>query len=444
MGTTYNQLPDAVNIQDTDLLAISRAPHTGNTSLKALPTYLTTYLNTKLQLASPNQITNLYGGGVQSPVTGAATNYPLTYPLAPRYIWTPNAGVTLVVTLLAYDATRCEPGQPLEFVNNGGANSAVQLFDKDGNFIANTSIGNGQRFVGRLGTNTVDVIRLGTVSSHDASEFEYIANKDANNGYAGLTVHDINFYDTTGANKSTLTNSNTASRSYKYQDRNALKILDDTDLTNVNNTIATITPGYASLSTAGNMALNNPGGGSFTAALLTDITLAGGTSVTMPSMITSPYAVGTAYVIKCLETSKAFSVFDNAGAQLYNKLSPGQFLILEIVSKSTAAGVFRVHAIGPSVTISLQTGTTYTLAASDNGTQITFNNAGAITVTVPVLFQGFNCGIKPIGAGQITFVGSGTTLQSANNTFKSRAQFSPCNIWQDSQSTTQVDGDLTQ
>lgn len=129
------------------------------------------YFNANAQLASPHQITNLYGGGVQTINTGAATTYALTYPLALRYDFAPNAGVGLNVTLLAYDAAQCELGQPLEFRNIGGSNSAVQLFDKDGGLIANTSIAPGASFIGRLGVNTVDVIRQGTIASHDVSEF---------------------------------------------------------------------------------------------------------------------------------------------------------------------------------------------------------------------------------------------------------------------------------
>lgn len=114
---------------------------------------------------TPNDIANIYGGAVQSPVTGAATSYALTYPLAQRYIFTPNAGVTIAVTLLEYDADEVELGQPLEFENAGGASSAVQLFDYLGNFITDTSIGEGASFISRLGINTVYSIRLGTLAA---------------------------------------------------------------------------------------------------------------------------------------------------------------------------------------------------------------------------------------------------------------------------------------
>lgn len=58
-----------------------------------------------------------------------------------------------------------------------------------------------------------------------------------------------------------------------------------------------------------------------------------------------------------------------------------------------------------SATINLQTGTTYTLVASDDGKVIEFSNAGAITVTVEnSLPVAFNCLMVQVAAGQVTFV----------------------------------------
>jgi len=66
----------------------------------------------------------------------------------------------------------------------------------------------------------------------------------------------------------------------------------------------------------------------------------------------------------------------------------------------------------PSLTTNIQTGTTYTLLSTDNGLQIIFTNAAAITLTIPSgLPSGFNCEVLQRGTGQITFTGSGTTLR---------------------------------
>lgn len=61
-----------------------------------------------------------------------------------------------------------------------------------------------------------------------------------------------------------------------------------------------------------------------------------------------------------------------------------------------------------------QTGTTYTLDASDNGKVVELNNAAAITVTVPnSLAVGFNCILSQTGAGLVTVVaGSGATVNA--------------------------------
>ncbi len=73
---------------------------------------------------------------------------------------------------------------------------------------------------------------------------------------------------------------------------------------------------------------------------------------------------------------------------------------------------------GFSATMNFQTGTTYTLLASDNGKIITFNNASPITLTVPALFAGFNCMIIQLGAGQVTLSGSGTTISNRSGLTK--------------------------
>ncbi len=73
---------------------------------------------------------------------------------------------------------------------------------------------------------------------------------------------------------------------------------------------------------------------------------------------------------------------------------------------------------GFSATMNSQTGTSYTLLASDNGKIITFNNASPITLSVPSLFAGFNCMIIQLGAGQVTLSGSGTTITNRSGLTK--------------------------
>ena len=73
---------------------------------------------------------------------------------------------------------------------------------------------------------------------------------------------------------------------------------------------------------------------------------------------------------------------------------------------------------GFSANMNAQTGTTYTLTAADNGKIITLNNSGAITLTVPSLFAGFNCMIVQLGAGTVTLTASGTTISNRSSLTK--------------------------
>jgi hypothetical protein len=73
---------------------------------------------------------------------------------------------------------------------------------------------------------------------------------------------------------------------------------------------------------------------------------------------------------------------------------------------------------GFSANMNTQTGTAYTLTAADNGKIITLNNAGAITLTVPTLFAGFNCMIVQLGAGTVTLTASGTTISNRSSLTK--------------------------
>ena len=74
---------------------------------------------------------------------------------------------------------------------------------------------------------------------------------------------------------------------------------------------------------------------------------------------------------------------------------------------------------------SITTGTTYSLAATDNGKIININVSAAFTLTVPSsLPVGFNCTIVQYGAGQITLATSGTTLKNRSSYTKSAGQFS--------------------
>lgn len=77
-----------------------------------------------------------------------------------------------------------------------------------------------------------------------------------------------------------------------------------------------------------------------------------------------------------------------------------------------------------------QSGTTYTLQASDTGKTVTLNNASAITLTLPdSLAVGFTCELIQLGAGQVSMVTSGgAALHNGLGYTKLRAQYSAARL----------------
>jgi len=100
----------------------------------------------------------------------------------------------------------------------------------------------------------------------------------------------------------------------------------------------------------------------------------------------------------------------------------------------------------PKITSSInaQTGTTYTLQASDQDTLVTLTNASAITLTVPsgVFSAGQEIHIVQYGAGQVTVAGSGTTV-NATPGLKLRAQNSVATLICTSSNVFLLVGDLS-
>lgn len=72
--------------------------------------------------------------------------------------------------------------------------------------------------------------------------------------------------------------------------------------------------------------------------------------------------------------------------------------------------------------VNTQSGTTYTLTASDNGKIISCTSNSAVTITVPALSVGFNCLIVQRGSGQVTVSASGSTINNRYNFNKTAGQ----------------------
>jgi len=102
-----------------------------------------------------------------------------------------------------------------------------------------------------------------------------------------------------------------------------------------------------------------------------------------------------------------------------------------------------------NLALNAQTGTTYTLVASDSSKLVTTSNASAVTVTIPpaIFTAGEQINVQSIGAGITTFAaGSGVTITSTGATSAApnlRAQYSACTIICTASNVFTVIGDLS-
>jgi hypothetical protein len=95
-----------------------------------------------------------------------------------------------------------------------------------------------------------------------------------------------------------------------------------------------------------------------------------------------------------------------------------------------------------------QTGTTYTLVASDSAKLVTTSNASAVVVTIPpsVFVAGNQINVQSIGAGLTSFVaGAGVTVTSTGAVSAApglRARYSACTVICTGTNTFTVLGDI--
>jgi hypothetical protein len=102
-----------------------------------------------------------------------------------------------------------------------------------------------------------------------------------------------------------------------------------------------------------------------------------------------------------------------------------------------------------TLSFNAQTGTTYTLVASDSAKLVTTSNASAVVVTIPpsVFTAGNQINVQSIGAGLTSFVaGSGVTITSTGAVSAVpvlRARYSACTIICTASNVFTVIGDLS-
>ena len=117
------------------------------------------------------------------------------------------------------------------------------------------------------------------------------------------------------------------------------------------------------------------------------------------------------------------------------------------MSVSIVGGTVQASA---ALAFNAQTGTTYTLVATDADNKlVTMSNASAITLTVPpsIFTAGQQINVASIGAGLTTFAqGAGVTITSTGATSsapKLRAQQSACTVICTASNTFLIVGDLS-
>lgn len=116
-----------------------------------------------------------------------------------------------------------------------------------------------------------------------------------------------------------------------------------------------------------------------------------------------------------------------------------------VVHDGSTAGGVPLAKERPS--LNAQTGTSYTLAAADASKVVTASNASAITITVPsgVYVAGDIITVIQIGAGQVTFAASGTTITSTGATAAApsiRAQYAAAQVICTASNTFTIVGDI--
>ena len=102
-----------------------------------------------------------------------------------------------------------------------------------------------------------------------------------------------------------------------------------------------------------------------------------------------------------------------------------------------------------TLSFNAQTGTTYTLVASDSAKLVTTSNASAVTVTIPpsVFSAGNQINVQSIGVGLTSFVaGAGVTITSTGASAAApilRARYSACTIICTASNVFTVVGDVS-
>jgi hypothetical protein len=169
----------------------------------------------------------------------------------------------------------------------------------------------------------------------------------------------------------------------------------------------------------------------------------GTTTQTVKLPVTSTLVTGHTYVIT--NSSTGLVTVNSSGSNAVQVIAPNATAILTCIGTSlTTAADWSVRYMLPAPTVNTQSGTTYTILASDIGKTVEFTNASAVTVTLPSgLGANFWCTISQNGTGQVTLTASGTTINNASSLTKTRARYSQFSIRETATTDTYItQGDM--
>jgi hypothetical protein len=203
-------------------------------------------------------------------------------------------------------------------------------------------------------------------------------------------------------------------------------------ITQVSTDTFTVSRGQAGTGTAGVSGIAHTAGASVKHVLTGDDA----------TFFTAGVATADAAIPKAIVTAKGDVIAASASGVPDNLAvgTDGQVLTADAAS---TLGVKWSTPFTASLVFNAQTGTTYTLLASDVNKLVTLNNASAITVTVPngVFTTGQQINVQQIGAGTPTITSDGTTTITGVGTAL-RAQYSAATIICTGTNTFTVVGDV--
>jgi len=166
------------------------------------------------------------------------------------------------------------------------------------------------------------------------------------------------------------------------------------------------------------------------AALLGGVTLSAGNIDTF-SVAIDPDTQNEEIVFITANSSDTFTIV--RGQSGSSAISHSGGAAVKHVFVSEALNAFE-SGLNETIPLNSQTGTTYTLVATDAGDLVTLTNASAIALTVPtnasVAFAtGTQITITRAGAGSVTVAGAvGVTVNSADGFLKLRSQWSSATL----------------